>query len=94
MSKKIIAELKNLRQELQPKNYCPCPYANTTNNTTTTKVNSFDNITLESENTVDDYESFSLFSFDLIPMWIFFIDVFISLLTPSKQSTIIRPFSI
>jgi len=86
----IIAELKNLRQELQPKNYCPCPYANTT----TTKVNSFDNITLESENTVDDYESFSLFSFDLIPMWIFFIVVFISLLTPSKQSTIIRPFSI
>ena len=77
----VIAELKNLRQELQPK-YCPCPYATTT----TTKVNSFDNITLESENTIDDYESFSVFSFDFIPMWIFVILLFISLLTPSKPS--------
>lgn len=93
--KQVIAELKELRQELQQKNFCSCPYA-------TTKVNSFDSIdtienttkTLDSYDTLDDYDSCSLFSFDWLPLWIFLILLFVSLLAPSKQSTIIRPFSI
>jgi len=89
--KQVIAELKELRHELQlQKNANYSFYSN--------KINTVDNIenttkTLDSCDMSDDYESCSIFSFDWLPMWIFFILVFISLLAPSKPPTI-RPFSI
>lgn len=93
----VLTELKDLRKELQYQknvnyancaNYGFCPNKiNTIENTNTTTA-------LDNEDTLEDYELCSIFSFDWLPMWIFFILLFISLLAPSKPHTPIRHFAI
>ena len=85
----IMSELKHLRRELELQK----------NVNHSNKINIIDTIekttnTSDSYDILNDYEYCSLFSFDWLPFWIFFILLFISLLTPSKPSTLMRPFSI
>ena len=61
---------------------------------TVDKLERLENTQLHNEDTLEDYELCSIFSFDWLPMWIFFILLFISLLAPSKPHTPLRAFAI
>jgi len=91
--KQVIGELKDLRQELQTiKNqnnieyniYNKQPTVCTSTNDTLVSMDNCDNL--------EDCESMSFFSLDLLPMWIFIIVFIITIFAPSKQSC--RPFAI
>ena len=93
----VLTELKDLRKELQfQKNVNYANYANYANCAVyPNKINTIEQTTtVDNEDTLEDYELCSIFSFDWLPMWIFFILLFISLLAPSKPHTPLRPFSI
>lgn len=78
--KAILSELQDLRHEiqlLQNRQFVLHP----------DKLNTIENTILECDNTLDDNDSFSLFSFDWLPIFIFFIMIFITFLTPSKLKT-------
>ena len=90
----VLTELKDLRKELQfQKNVNYANYANCA--VYPNKINTIEHTTtVDNEDTLEDYELCSIFSFDWLPMWIFFILLFISLLAPSKPHTPLRPFAI
>ena len=83
--KQVLAELKDIRNELQTyknNNICikqQCPLE--------TITQQFD------ECNSDECEEYSLFSMDMLPFWIFLLFVILSLFMPTKPQHI-RPFSI
>lgn len=93
----VLTELKDLRKELQLQknvNYENCANYSFCPNKIDAIENTNTNTALANEDTFEDYESCSIFSFDWLPMWIFCILLFISLLASSKPHTPLRPFVI
>lgn len=91
--KQVLVELKDLRQELQTiknKNnieytiYNKQPTVSTYSNDALVSTDNCDNL--------EECESMSFFSLDLLPMWIFIIVFIITIFSPSKQSC--RPFTV